>query len=69
MVFEKYQVKSCPPRKIICSSYETHQLCLNGAQNPGSHDHRTLGNFDEKVHKPQSRSYARIGANMTNLGL
>ena len=23
-----------------------------------------LANFDEKVHKPQSKSYGRIGANM-----
>ena len=23
-----------------------------------------MANFDEKVHKPQSRSYGRIGANM-----
>ena len=28
------------------------------------HDSAHSANFDEKVHKPQSKSYGRIGANM-----
>ena len=38
---------------------------MQACRSRGRHGHGThSANFDEKVHKPQNKSYGRIGANM-----
>ena len=45
-------------RPYLWSHCELYNVIKKGR--PGTH----LANFDEKVHKPQSKSYGRIGANI-----